>query len=71
MVRPVARMARIVAGGVLVMIGIAGCLLPILPGIPFLILGLGMLSVDIPAVRRVRDRALAWARRPRAGRRGH
>jgi len=49
------QIARIVSGSVLVALGIAGCVLPILPGIPFLLVGLGLLSVDIPLVRRLRD----------------
>jgi uncharacterized membrane protein YbaN (DUF454 family) len=36
--------------------GIAGCMLPILPGIPFLFVGLGLLAVDSPWAARLRDR---------------
>jgi uncharacterized protein len=36
--------------------GIAGCILPILPGIPFLFVGLGLLAVDSPWAARLRDR---------------
>jgi len=56
------QIARIVSGSVLVALGIAGCVLPILPGIPFLLVGLGLLSVDIPLVRRLRDRVSARLR---------
>jgi len=37
-------------------VGIAGCVLPILPGIPFLFVGLGMLAVDSPWAARLRDK---------------
>jgi uncharacterized membrane protein YbaN (DUF454 family) len=37
-------------------VGVAGCVLPILPGIPFLFLGLGLLAVDSPWAARLRDR---------------
>jgi len=57
---------RVVAGSALVAVGVVGCLLPILPGIPFLVLGLGLLSVDIAVVRRLRERALAYLRERRA-----
>lgn len=36
------------SSGVLILVGIAGTILPIIPGIPFLILGLSLLGVDAP-----------------------
>lgn len=44
------------AGYVCLCIGVAGCVLPILPGIPFLFVGLGLLAVDSPWAARLRDR---------------
>jgi uncharacterized protein len=47
-------------GGVaLIVIGIAGCLLPILPGIPFLLAGVAVLGTDHVLVRS----AHGWLRR--------
>lgn len=38
-------------GYLCVFVGIAGCLLPILPGIPFLLVGLKLLGPDHPIIR--------------------
>ncbi|WP_251106820.1 PGPGW domain-containing protein [Alloacidobacterium dinghuense] len=35
--------------------GVVGCVLPIIPGIPLLFVGLGLLSVDSPWAARLRD----------------
>jgi len=50
---------RFATGCFLVMLGILGLILPIMPGWVFLIPGLIILSDHIPAVRRLVD----WARR--------
>jgi len=47
-------------GGVaLIVIGIVGCLLPIMPGIPFLLAGAAVLGTDHVLVRK----AYGWLRR--------
>ncbi len=69
MKRNALRIVRIVAGVLLVIVGIVGLVLPILQGILFIVLGLGLLSVDIPAVRRLRDRLKQWYYERRARRR--
>jgi len=46
---------RPIAGYVLLIVGIAGCLLPVIPGIPFLLGGAAILGWDHWAVR-------PWAR---------
>ena len=43
--------------------GIAGCILPIIPGIPLLLAGLGLLAVDSPWAARLRDRLKDYATR--------
>ena len=63
------RAARIVLGVLLVLLGIIGLVLPVLQGILFIVLGLGLLSVDIPAVRRWRERLVAWFHQRRERRR--
>jgi len=54
--------ARIAAGVALVLLGIVGLFLPLLQGILFIVLGLGLLSVDVPAVRRLRERLVRYLR---------
>ena len=43
--------------------GVAGCVLPIIPGIPLLFAGLGILAVDYKWAARLRDRLKAAAMR--------
>jgi len=43
--------------------GVAGCVLPIIPGIPLLFVGLGVLAVDSPWAARLRDRLKDYAAR--------
>ncbi|MBX6358494.1 MAG: hypothetical protein IRZ03_00285 [Acidobacterium ailaaui] len=54
--RQVAGYACLLAGGV-------GCLLPVLPGIPLLIAGLGLLSVDSPWAARLHARIMSKLRK--------
>ena len=69
---PVARILRQVGGYAMLVAGVAGCVLPIIPGIPLLIGGLSLLSVDTPwaarlletVKRRFRGRGKADASRP-------
>jgi uncharacterized protein len=44
------------AGYASVAAGVAGCILPVIPGIPLLFVGLGLLAVDSPWAARLRDR---------------
>lgn len=72
------RFFRLVVGWVCVLLGIAGIILPIIPGIPFLVAGLALLSTEHRWVRSL----LVWTKRklgrwwprsiriPRAPRRG-
>lgn len=50
------RVARIVGGTLLVIVGLAGFVLPVLPGWILLFVGLGLLAQDIPFARRLLDR---------------
>ena len=38
----------LVSSGILLLIGIIGVIAPIIPGIPFLILGISILGIDAP-----------------------
>jgi uncharacterized protein len=53
---PVWIILRQVTGYALLILGVIGCILPILPGIPLLFVGLGLLAVDSPWAARLRDR---------------
>jgi uncharacterized membrane protein YbaN (DUF454 family) len=61
-----ARIIRLIGGTMLTILGLAGIFLPILQGWLFLTLGILLLSVDIPVVKR----AVCWIenRFPRFGR---
>jgi uncharacterized membrane protein YbaN (DUF454 family) len=56
---------RSFAGKALVAVGIAGTVLPVLPGIPFLIAGIALLGTDHPISRAVVDRIRLRRRAPR------
>lgn len=65
---------RKAAGWGLLIVGIAGCILPVLPGFPFAIAGLLILARDYVWAQRAVRRAKRWAvhlrRKERARRRG-
>jgi uncharacterized protein len=60
-----AKIIRVLAGTMLIILGLAGLVLPVLQGWLFLALGFLLLSVDIPAVKR----GVCWLenRYPRLG----
>lgn len=51
-----AKIIRVIAGTMLIILGFAGLVLPVLQGWLFLAMGFLLLSVDIPAVKR----AVCW-----------
>src|ERR1700754_3149112 len=59
-VLPGNRIARIALGVGLILVGLVGWLLPVIPGFAMVPLGLIVLSVDFPIVRRWRRRATVW-----------
>jgi uncharacterized membrane protein YbaN (DUF454 family) len=54
---------RITAGIILLLIGLVGGLIPIFQGWVFGLLGLWILSIDIPFVRKYYDRTKEWIER--------
>ncbi|MBC7357387.1 MAG: hypothetical protein H5U10_02505 [Desulfacinum sp.] len=68
------RTARIVAGSLLLVLGVAGLFLPVLQGALFIALGLVVLGREIPWVARLLDRLAQrypaldrWLKRVRPG----
>lgn len=57
---------RIIAGFLLILVGLIGWLLPIMPGWPFILLGLALLSRHFHWARRLRRQAqVYWGSRSR------
>jgi hypothetical protein len=61
---------RQVTGYACLVAGVAGCVLPIIPGIPLLFVGLGLLAVDSPWAARLRDRLKDYVAKRLNSRRG-
>lgn len=55
-------MFRVNAGIALIVVGLAGLILPVIPGIPLLVAGLALVAPDHPAVRWGRLRLARWFR---------
>ncbi|RJP25905.1 MAG: hypothetical protein C4527_16300 [Candidatus Omnitrophota bacterium] len=54
------KISRITAGVICIIIGVIGGFIPILQGWVFILLGLGLLSKDIPYVAKKRDQLKEW-----------
>lgn len=52
--------ARVVAGVLLVAVGVLGLVLPIIPGVPLLIAGVALLGPEHPLVRPFAERLERW-----------
>ena len=57
------RMARAVAGVAMISIGVIGCVLPVIPGVPLVIGGVALLGTRHPLVRPFTERFERWRRR--------
>jgi uncharacterized membrane protein YbaN (DUF454 family) len=58
-------MLAVIAGFGLLAVGVLGTLLPIIPGIPFLILGAALIGKDHPLIRPFAERIERWRNRAR------
>lgn len=56
---------RVLAGMVLLVAGLLGTLLPVLPGFPLVIAGMAVLGPDHPWSRALADRLRRWRARAR------
>jgi hypothetical protein len=56
------RAGRLVLGVVLIALGVLGCLLPVIPGVPLLIAGVALLGPTHPLVRPFAERVARWRR---------
>ena len=54
------RIGRFVSGWALILVGIAGCVLPILPGVPLILAGLALLASEYSWAQRWMDKLKAW-----------
>jgi uncharacterized membrane protein YbaN (DUF454 family) len=61
--------ARKAGGWTLLVVGVAGCVLPVAPGIPLVLAGLVILARDYKWARQVLRRGKRWLVRARARRR--
>lgn len=68
---PVLRMARLMVGWILVVLGIIGLFLPLLQGVALILTGLALLAPDVPFARRWLDWLKNRLRRLRRDRKGN
>jgi len=54
------RWGSLAAGWLLLIAGLAGFVLPVIPGIPLLLAGLGLLAYEYVWARRLLERVKAW-----------
>lgn len=59
------RLWRRASGWTLVVLGVIGCVLPVLPGIPLLLGGLALLSTEYSWAEKALRRLKAWVERAR------
>jgi uncharacterized membrane protein YbaN (DUF454 family) len=59
----VGRTVRLIAGVLLVTLGVIGMLMPVLPGIPLLVAGVALLGSNHPWVRPLVARLRLWRRK--------
>jgi hypothetical protein len=60
------RSVRVAAGVGMIAIGVVGCVLPIIPGVPFLVGGVALLGTRHPLVRPFTERLERWRQQRRS-----
>lgn len=51
---------KVILGLVLCVIGIAGTLVPVIPGVPIVLAGVALIGADHPLVRGLKERLKYW-----------
>ena len=51
---------KVAAGIALCVVGIAGTVVPVIPGVPIILAGVALMGADHPLVLRVRDKLKRW-----------
>lgn len=51
---------KIILGLALCVIGVAGTLVPVIPGVPIVLAGIALLGTDHPLVRSLKERLKRW-----------
>ena len=59
------RITRFVGGWLLILVGVAGCVLPIIPGVPLILAGLALLAEEYAWARRWTEKFKQWLARVR------
>ena len=54
------RWAGLAGGWLLVVLGVVGCVVPVIPGIPLLLAGLGLLAYEYVWAKRLLERVQGW-----------
>ena len=65
---PVLKKIKVILGLVLCVVGIAGTLLPVIPGVPIILAGITLMGSDHPIVRNIKGRWQRWFERHRSQR---
>jgi uncharacterized membrane protein YbaN (DUF454 family) len=55
-----ARWGGLAGGWLLVAVGVVGCVVPVIPGIPLLLAGLGLLAYEYVWAKRLLERVQGW-----------
>ena len=51
---------KVIIGIAMCVIGVAGTLVPVIPGVPIILAGLALMGTEHPLVRKVKERFQKW-----------
>ena len=51
---------KVIIGIAMCVIGVAGTLVPVIPGVPIILAGVALMGTDHPLVRKVKERCQKW-----------
>lgn len=58
---------KVLCGLFLFVVGVAGLLLPVVPGVPIILAGFALMGADHPLVRNLKQRLKNWTDRNKSG----